>query len=87
MGQWDEHSGSGTRHGSNGGEHGAPAAGAEGMISDEQREQLEAAMENAKAQVDHYVEAAATFIRERPVVAIAGALAIGYIVGKLASRR
>jgi ElaB/YqjD/DUF883 family membrane-anchored ribosome-binding protein len=83
MGQWDEREGSQPGSGANGGMRPPARAGAVG----EQREQLEAAMENAKAQVDHYVEAAANFIRERPVMTIAGALAIGYVVGKLASRK
>jgi hypothetical protein len=32
------------------------------------------------------METAAGFIRERPIVCLAGAVAIGYLVGKIVSR-
>ncbi len=41
----------------------------------------------ARVEMDRYVSVAADFIRQRPVVCIAGAVTIGYLIGKLASRR
>lgn len=49
--------------------------------------QLQEVMEKARDEVERYVETAADFIRERPVMCVAGALAIGFLVGKIASRR
>lgn len=43
-------------------------------------------MDQTKAVVDHAVETASTFIRERPIVCLAGAIAIGYVIGKIVSR-
>jgi ElaB/YqjD/DUF883 family membrane-anchored ribosome-binding protein len=57
------------------------------MMGEDQRAQLEEAMENARAELDRYVSMASDFIRERPVACIAGAVAVGFLVGKLASRR
>ena len=50
-------------------------------------EQLDARLEEAWSEVDRYVDAAADFIRQRPVASLAAALAAGFLVGKLASRR
>jgi len=46
-------------------------------------EQLQAA-KDVLADVDVKVR---TFVKERPVLCLAGAVAIGYVVGKLVSRR
>ena len=43
-------------------------------------------MEQTRAAVDQAVEVASSFIRERPIICLAGALAIGYLVGKIVSR-
>ena len=77
MAQWDEQT--------------KPTAyGAEGngaLMPDENSAQLQELVENARAEIDRYVNTAADFIRERPVACVAGALALGFIVGKLASRK
>jgi hypothetical protein len=57
-------------------------AGAMGPITDEaahMAEQARVALEQAQEQVS-------TFIRERPLLCLAGALALGYVVGKIVSR-
>lgn len=81
MAQWDERAGTpGTGlPRTNGNGHGIGAT--------DPQAQIQQAMEEARAQLDVYVEQAAGFIRQRPVVCLAGALAVGYLVGKLASRR
>lgn len=43
-------------------------------------------MEQTRAAMDNALEAASGFIRERPILCLAGALAIGYVVGKIVSR-
>ena len=43
-------------------------------------------MEQTRAAVDQALETANEFIRERPIVCLAGALALGYVIGKIASR-
>jgi ElaB/YqjD/DUF883 family membrane-anchored ribosome-binding protein len=47
----------------------------------------EGPLDTAQAGFDRAVEAATEFIRERPVAALVGAVALGWVVGKLASRR
>jgi ElaB/YqjD/DUF883 family membrane-anchored ribosome-binding protein len=81
MGQWDERSNTG--YGMNGNGHADTGT----LSTDETQEQLQEAFENARAEIDRYVSTAADFVRSRPVVCIAGAVAIGFLVGKLASRK
>jgi ElaB/YqjD/DUF883 family membrane-anchored ribosome-binding protein len=76
MGSWDE-PGASARTNANG----SLNPEAEGQA------QIQQAMENARREIEGYVETAADFIRERPVACVAGAVAIGYLIGKLASRR
>ncbi len=62
------------------GQTAAPAMAAQ--ITDEaaqMAEQARVALEAAQEQVS-------TFIREKPLLCLAGALALGYVVGKLVSR-
>jgi ElaB/YqjD/DUF883 family membrane-anchored ribosome-binding protein len=73
--------------GTNGGQRGDGGADAPLEAEEQQRMQVEHYVESARAELDRYVEQAATFIRERPVAAVAGALALGYALGRLASRR
>jgi hypothetical protein len=47
--------------------------------AEQMAEQARVALERAQEQV-------ATFIRERPLVCLAGALALGYVVGRIVSR-
>ncbi len=78
MAQWSEGSEAGTPG------NGAATAANEAAQIEERIEQTVAA---AREQVEQAIETAAQFIRERPVLSVAGAVAIGYLVGKLASRR
>jgi ElaB/YqjD/DUF883 family membrane-anchored ribosome-binding protein len=43
-------------------------------------------LEQGREAMDQALNTAAEFIRERPIVSLAGALTIGYLLGKLASR-
>ena len=43
-------------------------------------------MEQTREAVDQAVSVASDFIRERPIVCLAGALALGYVIGKIVSR-
>ena len=43
-------------------------------------------IEETRAAVDQALEVASGFIRERPILCLAGALAIGYVIGKIVSR-
>jgi ElaB/YqjD/DUF883 family membrane-anchored ribosome-binding protein len=43
-------------------------------------------MEQTRAALDQALETAGEFIRERPIACLAGALAIGYVIGKIVSR-
>lgn len=49
-------------------------------------EDAEQVMEQTRAAVDQAMEVASGFIRERPILCLAGALALGYVVGKIVSR-
>ena len=49
-------------------------------------EDAQQVMEQTRAAVDNAVSAASEFIRERPIVCLAGALALGYVIGKIVSR-
>lgn len=42
--------------------------------------------EQARAALEQAQEHVASFIRERPLLCLAGALALGYVVGKIVSR-
>lgn len=90
MGQWDERSGTGAKGSNPGGAagngHATIGDGPTGEI-DDRREQLEAAIERARIEMERYTNVASDFIRERPVASIVGALAVGWLIGKLASRR
>jgi ElaB/YqjD/DUF883 family membrane-anchored ribosome-binding protein len=59
------------------------ATGILGKINVEDAQQV---MEQTRAAVDQAVEAASGFIRERPILCLAGAVAIGYVIGKIVSR-
>lgn len=48
---------------------------------------LEETIERAREELERRVEQATTLIREHPVAALAGAVALGFLVGKLVSRR
>jgi len=57
-----------------------------GILNNINVEDAQQMMEQTRAAVDHAVETAAEFIRERPIFCLAGAIAIGYVIGKIVSR-
>ena len=59
------------------------AGGILGDISSQDAQQM---VEQTKQAVDQAVEQVSDFIREKPIACLAGALALGYLVGKIASR-
>jgi|GEM_PF-1652129 len=60
--------------------HGAGILGEMGI------EDAQQIMDQTRQAMDHAVDTAATFIRERPIICLAGAVAIGYVIGKIVSR-
>ena len=68
------------QQGSNG--HGAASR----ILSNFNPEDAQQMFEQGREAVDQALETAAGFIRERPMVCLAGALALGYLIGKIASR-
>jgi ElaB/YqjD/DUF883 family membrane-anchored ribosome-binding protein len=54
-----------------------------GSFNPEDAQQM---LEQGREAVDQALNTAAEFIRERPIACLAGALAIGYLIGKIASR-
>ena len=48
---------------------------------------IEQTYDDTRARIEHINERANDFIRNNPAVCIVGALAAGYVVGRLASRR
>jgi hypothetical protein len=66
---------------------GANGGGAASFIHDHlNAEEAQQMYEQSRVAVEHAMDTAAAFIRERPIVCLAGALAIGYLIGKIASR-
>jgi ElaB/YqjD/DUF883 family membrane-anchored ribosome-binding protein len=57
-----------------------------GILGDVSVQDAQQLVEQTKQAVDDAMEQAATFIRERPIVCLAGALALGYLIGKVVSR-
>ena len=57
------------------------------VSEEEANARIQEAMENARQEIENYVETAADFIRQRPVVCVAAAIGIGFLIGKIASRR
>jgi ElaB/YqjD/DUF883 family membrane-anchored ribosome-binding protein len=60
--------------------------GAAGFINNFNTEDAQQMLEQSRVAVEHAMETAAGFIRERPIICLAGAVTIGYLVGKLVSR-
>ena len=48
---------------------------------------LDQYLEGARVELQRYVDQASNTIRERPVAALAGAMALGFLAGRWASRR
>jgi ElaB/YqjD/DUF883 family membrane-anchored ribosome-binding protein len=62
--------------------HGTPG----GILDNLNVEDAQQVIEQTRAAVDQAVETAADFIRERPILCLAGAVALGYVIGKIVSR-
>jgi ElaB/YqjD/DUF883 family membrane-anchored ribosome-binding protein len=56
------------------------------ILSNFNPEDAQQMLEQGREAMDQALHAASEFIRERPVACLAGALAIGYLLGKIASR-
>jgi ElaB/YqjD/DUF883 family membrane-anchored ribosome-binding protein len=56
------------------------------ILSNFNPEDAQQMIDQGREAVDHALETAAEFIRERPLACLAGALAVGYLIGKIASR-
>jgi ElaB/YqjD/DUF883 family membrane-anchored ribosome-binding protein len=63
-----------------------PGADARQRLEQHYRE-LEQTYDDTRARLEDFNEQAVDFIRENPAICIVGALAAGYVVGRLASRR
>jgi ElaB/YqjD/DUF883 family membrane-anchored ribosome-binding protein len=57
-----------------------------GLLGDFGAEDAQRIVEQTKVAVDQAVNQASEFIRERPMLCLAGALALGYVIGKIVSR-
>ena len=57
-----------------------------GMLGDISSQDAQQMVEQTKQAMDQAVEQVSDFIREKPIACLAGALAFGYLVGKIASR-
>ena len=79
MAQWNEREST-----TNGGTH--PEANGSAALLEDPQAQLTELIENARSEMERYVSTAADFIRARPVACVVGAVAVGFLVGKLASR-
>ena len=60
-----------------------PVASALGEMGIEDAQQM---IDHTREAVSQALEEASEFIRERPIACLAGAIAVGYLIGKLASR-
>jgi ElaB/YqjD/DUF883 family membrane-anchored ribosome-binding protein len=65
------------------GSNGHGTAGILGNFNPDDAQQM---LEQGRAALDQALDAASQFIRERPIVCLAGALAFGYVLGKIVSR-
>jgi ElaB/YqjD/DUF883 family membrane-anchored ribosome-binding protein len=65
---------------------GANGQGAAGFVNNLNAEDAQQMIDQSREAVEKAMETAADFIRERPIVCLAGAVAIGYLIGKLVSR-
>ncbi|HYZ90338.1 MAG TPA: hypothetical protein VE620_13660 [Myxococcales bacterium] len=57
-----------------------------GLLGEFGAEDAQRIVEQTKVAVDEAVNQASEFIRERPMLCLAGALALGYVIGKIVSR-
>ena len=57
-----------------------------GLLGDFGAEDAQRIVEQTKVAVDQAVNDASEFIRERPMLCLAGVLALGYVIGKIVSR-
>lgn len=60
--------------------------GMSGLIDHLNVDDAQQMMEQTREAMDKALSTASDFIRERPMVCLAGALALGYVIGKIVSR-
>lgn len=60
--------------------------GVSGILSSLNVEDAQQVIEQTRAAIDQGLRSASEFIRQRPIACLAGALAFGYIIGKIVSR-
>ena len=65
---------------------GSNGHGAAGFAANFNPQQAQEMIDHSKEVMEQAVEQAGNFIRERPLVCLAGALAVGYLIGKIVSR-
>jgi ElaB/YqjD/DUF883 family membrane-anchored ribosome-binding protein len=65
---------------------GANGQGAASFVNNLNAEDAQQMIDQSRVAVEKAMETAADFIRERPIVCLAGAVAVGYLIGKLVSR-
>jgi len=56
------------------------------ILSSFNPEDAQQMLEQGREAMDQALSAAADFIRGRPITCLAGAIALGYLIGKIASR-
>ena len=60
--------------------------GVGGILNHLNGDEAQQVMDQTRVAVEHALSTASEFIRERPMVCLAGALALGYVIGKIVSR-
>ena len=60
--------------------------GVAGILNHLNADDAQQVMDQTREVMDHAIATASDFIRERPIVCLAGALALGYVIGKIVSR-
>jgi len=64
----------------------AQGTNGQGILDHLNVQEAQQVMEQTREAVDQAVSVASDFIRERPIVCLAGAIALGYVIGKIVSR-
>lgn len=65
---------------------GSNGHGVAGFAANFNAENAQEMLDQSKVVMEEAVEKAGNFIRERPILCLAGALAVGYLIGKIVSR-
>jgi ElaB/YqjD/DUF883 family membrane-anchored ribosome-binding protein len=65
---------------------GSNGHGASSIVDHLNTDEAQQMFDQSRAAMEQAVDKAGDFIRERPLVCLAGALAVGYLIGKIVSR-